>query len=100
MLSQLQNRLYKYVVCINVHITCVFFMFLSIFLVCKISSFQNVAKQSASAFPGAAAGNAQAVLNTPLPSPVLHCAAEETSQGFDDVGMKWQKLLVSRKHKD
>lgn len=32
--------------------------------------------------------------------PVLHCAADETSQGFDDVGMKWQKLLVSRKHKD
>lgn len=33
-------------------------------------------------------------------SPGPHCAAEETSEGFDDVGMKWQKLLVSRKHKD
>lgn len=32
--------------------------------------------------------------------PGPHCAAEETSQGFDDVGMKWQKLPESRKHKD
>lgn len=32
--------------------------------------------------------------------PAPHCAAEETSQAFDDVGMKWQKLLLSRKRRD
>lgn len=32
--------------------------------------------------------------------PAPHCAAGETSQAFDDVGMKWQKLLLSRKRRD
>lgn len=32
--------------------------------------------------------------------PAPHCAAEATSQAFDDVGMKWQKLLLSRKRRD
>lgn len=32
--------------------------------------------------------------------PASHCAAEETSQAFDDVGMKWQKLFLLRKRRD
>ena len=49
-------------------------------------------------FPGSASGNAQAVLNAPLV--LIVQPRKHRKVGFDDVGMKWQKLRVSRKHKD
>lgn len=63
---------------------------------CMQVSFQNVAKPSLPLSRSGCRERAGGLERPPGP----HCAAEETSQGFDDVGMKWQKLLVSRKHKD
>lgn len=63
---------------------------------CMSVSFQNVAKPPLPLSRSGCRERAGGLERPPGP----HCAAEETSQGFDDVGMKWQKLLVSRKHKD
>lgn len=56
----------------------------------------NVAKPSLPLSPSIYRERAGGLERPPGP----HCAAKKTSQGFDDVGMKWQKLLVSRKRKD
>lgn len=87
-------RLYAYCMfSLKIHeYICVKYLYLS--AVCNV--ILNVAKPSLPLSRSICRERAGGLERPPGP----HCAAEETSQGFDDVGMKWQKLLVSRKHKD